>query len=45
MHFAAFIEVGESVKNPYKYYDNNVVATLNLLKAMIDCNIKNITIP
>lgn len=42
MHFAAFIEVGESVKNPYKYYDNNVVATLNLLKAMIDCNIKNI---
>lgn len=42
MHFAASIEVGESVENPYKYYNNNVVATLNLLKAMIDCNIKNI---
>lgn len=42
MHFAAFIEVGESVKDPYKYYDNNVSSTLNLIKAMIDCNIKNI---
>ena len=40
--FAGFIQVGESVKNPYKYYYNNVVATLNLLKAMIDCDVKNI---
>lgn len=42
IHFAASIEVGESVLNPIKYYDNNVVNTLNLLKAMINCNIKNI---
>ena len=42
IHFAASIEVGESVKNPYKYYMNNVFNTINLLKAMIDCNIKNI---
>lgn len=42
IHFAASIEVGESVINPYKYYDNNVVATLNLLKAMTDCKINNI---
>ncbi len=42
IHFAASIEVGESVVNPYKYYDNNVVATLNLLKAMLDCKINNI---
>ena len=42
IHFAASIEVGESVINPYKYYDNNVVATLNLLKAMLDCKINNI---
>lgn len=35
MHFAAFIEVGESVVNPAKYYQNNVVATLNLLNAMV----------
>lgn len=34
MHFAAFIEVGESVKNPLKYYNNNVSATINLLEAM-----------
>ena len=42
IHFAASIEVGESVKNPYKYYDNNFVSSLTLLKAMVECNIKNI---
>ncbi|MDM8560195.1 UDP-glucose 4-epimerase GalE [Candidatus Parabeggiatoa sp. HSG14] len=35
MHFASFIEVGESVRNPGKYYQNNVAATLNLLDAMV----------
>ena len=34
MHFAAFIEVGESVVDPAQYYHNNVVATLSLLDAM-----------
>ncbi len=34
MHFAAFIEVGESVKEPSKYYHNNVSSVLNLLDAM-----------
>ena len=34
MNFAAFIEVGESVIDPEKYYYNNVVNTLNLLKVM-----------
>ncbi|MFN3234239.1 MAG: UDP-glucose 4-epimerase GalE [Gammaproteobacteria bacterium] len=34
MHFASFIEVGESVKNPAKYYENNVVKTIRLLNAM-----------
>lgn len=42
VHFAACSQVGESMKNPYKYYENNVCGTLNLLKTMIDCNIKNI---
>ena len=41
MHFAAFIEVGESVKNPLKYYHNNTVATFNLLKAIIESKIKH----
>jgi len=35
IHFAAYAYVGESVKEPAKYYRNNVVNTLNLLDAMI----------
>jgi UDP-glucose 4-epimerase len=34
MHFAACIEVGESVRDPLKYYRNNVSNTQNLLSAM-----------
>lgn len=34
MHFAALIDVGESVKNPALYYHNNVAGTLALLQAM-----------
>lgn len=34
MHFAAFIEVGESVQEPLKYYRNNFSCTENLLSAM-----------
>lgn len=34
MHFAAFAYVGESVEKPQKYYQNNVVATLNLMDTM-----------
>lgn len=39
-HFAAFAYVGESVLKPEKYYYNNVVNTLNLLKVMMKhrCN-------
>ena len=40
MHFAAFIEVGESVISPAKYYDNNVSKVLSLLDAMVESNIK-----
>lgn len=40
MHFAAFCYVGESVTDPLKYYFNNVVATLHLLKAMLDNGVK-----
>lgn len=35
MHFASFIQVGESVNDPAKYYTNNVASTLNLLNAML----------
>ena len=34
MHFASFIQVGESVQHPDKYYANNLVHTLTLLDAM-----------
>src|SRR5262245_34936746 len=41
MHFASFIEVGESVHFPVKYYRNNVTATLNLIDRMLAKGIKN----
>lgn len=41
IHFAAFKAVGESVSNPIKYYENNVTATLQLLKAMKKLKIYN----
>lgn len=41
MHFAALAYVGESVSQPELYYKNNVASTLNLLGAMLKCNIKN----
>lgn len=39
MHFASFIEVGESVVNPGKYYHNNVVNSVNLIRALIKAGI------
>lgn len=40
MHFAAYAYVGESVSEPAKYYQNNVVGTLTLLEAMVAASIK-----
>jgi UDP-glucose-4-epimerase GalE len=34
VHFAAFAAVGESVQNPAKYYQNNLVNTLNLMECL-----------
>ncbi|MGF6395668.1 UDP-glucose 4-epimerase GalE [Pseudomonas plecoglossicida] len=41
-HFASFIQVGESVSDPGKYYQNNVAATLTLLQAMVRADIKQL---
>lgn len=41
MHFASFIQVGESVQEPLKYYQNNVANTLNLLEAMRETGVRN----
>ena len=42
IHFASYLQVGESVINPYKYYKNNVIGGLYLLNAMLKNNISNI---
>lgn len=39
MHFAAYISVGESVREPGKYWRNNTAGVLNLLDAMRDAGI------
>ncbi|HJV52716.1 MAG TPA: UDP-glucose 4-epimerase GalE [Noviherbaspirillum sp.] len=40
MHFASFIQVGESVAQPGRYYDNNVGNTVRLLEAMVAHDVK-----
>ena len=40
IHFAGLKAVGESVKMPIEYYDNNVAGTVSLLKAMKAANTK-----
>lgn len=40
IHFASFIEVGESVSKPDIYYQNNITNTLNLLNAMNVAGVK-----
>ncbi|GAB4031113.1 MAG: UDP-glucose 4-epimerase GalE [Elusimicrobiota bacterium] len=41
MHFSAYAYVGESVKDPAKYYRNNVVNAINLLEAMRESGVNN----
>lgn len=41
MHFASYIQVGESVEKPSMYYRNNVTNTQTLLDAMIENGVKN----
>jgi UDP-glucose 4-epimerase len=42
MHFAAFINVGESIEYPQKYYLNNLRNTLNLLQVMLEFKVKKL---
>ena len=42
MHFAASAFVGESVRDPRKYYSNNVIGALNLLSAMLDAGVRRL---
>lgn len=40
MHFAAFALVNESVNDPALYYRNNIIATIELLDAMMEADVK-----
>ncbi len=42
IHFAAYAYVGESMRDPAKYYANNVAGTLTLLQAMVAAGVKRI---
>lgn len=42
IHFAASIQVEESVRDPLAYYRNNVAATMNLLECMAGNNVRNL---
>lgn len=42
MHFAALKAVGESVKEPLAYYENNVAGTITLLRTMEEFNCFNL---
>ena len=42
IHLAAFKSAGESMQNPQKYSENNVLGSRNLLRAMVEENVKNI---
>jgi UDP-glucose 4-epimerase len=42
IHFAGLKAVGESVREPLNYYYNNLVGTLNLLRAMEKHNVHSI---
>ena len=42
IHFAAFSLVGESMTNPFKYYENNVSKTNKLLQSMVDHQVMNL---
>jgi len=42
VHFAAFIEAGESMKEPAKFFRNNVANSLNLFEVMLKNDVKKI---
>jgi UDP-glucose 4-epimerase len=42
IHFAAFIAVGESMREPARYFTNNVGGSLSLLDAMVRAGVKHI---
>ena len=42
IHLAAYAYVGESVTNPRKYFNNNIISSISFINCLIDNGIKNI---
>jgi UDP-glucose 4-epimerase len=42
IHMASFIQMGESFKNPLKYFENNLISAINLLEVMLKHKVLNI---
>lgn len=42
LHFAAFAYVGESMRSPARYFDNNVTGSLSLLDAVLEAGVRHI---
>ncbi|MBU0572451.1 UDP-glucose 4-epimerase GalE [Patescibacteria group bacterium] len=42
IHMASFIQMGESFKNPNKYFQNNLIGVMNLLDVMLENNVNKI---
>ena len=42
IHFAAYKSVGESVKEPLKYFENNITSLLNILRGMQNNKVPNL---
>jgi UDP-glucose-4-epimerase GalE len=42
IHFAAFISVGESMKDPGMYFENNTAGSLSLFRAMVEAGVKKL---
>lgn len=42
VHFAAYAYVGESMQEPEKYFQNNVVESMHLFQTALDCGVENI---
>ena len=45
IHFAGRKAVGESVQQPWLYYDHNVLGAINLVEVMREHNVKNVSLP
>lgn len=42
IHFAGYISMGESMENPFIYFQNNTLGSLNLIEVAVNSGVKNI---